>query len=126
MIGNKYLEEFYTFYDRDTAISQLLELLHVEDSAFIKSISEQHPNIDDCTQEELEFLTVISALLDYFMQLKNLNIPTWIRDPRLIFESPFYYSKRGSDFEKLKIMITSPGPFRRRNVYFDLNSLSRR
>lgn len=125
MIGNKILEEFYEYPDRDTAISQLLELLHVNDRSFLKSISECQPDLDSCNEKELEFLTVISALIDYFFRLKNLELPSWIRDLRLVFDEPFYYSKRGSDIDKLKILISAPGPFRVRNVYFDLNSISR-
>lgn len=90
------------------------------------SIYEEEPIIEQCTKDELEFLTIIASLIDYSLQIKNKSIPTWTRNSKLSFKFPYYYSKRISELEKLKILITAPGPFRRRNVYFDLNSITRR
>jgi hypothetical protein len=40
-------------------------------------------------------------------------------------KKPYYHSKRITDFEKIRLMYISPAPFRQRNVYFDLESISR-
>ena len=52
-------------------------------------------------------------------------MPKWIRDKRLQLDKPYYHSKRINDFEKLKLQIENPAPFKRRNVYFDMDSITR-
>ena len=125
MNGNNYLEEFFNYQDEDTSINQLLESLKYKDSNFISSIKREYVNLDLCTHDEIEYLTKISALIDYYFQIHGLEIPNWIRDERLEFDRPYYHLKRINDFEKLKLQIESPSPFRRRNTYFELDSISR-
>lgn len=43
MIGNKRLEELYEYHDRDVAISQMLELIKVEDSNFLSKPHKKTP-----------------------------------------------------------------------------------
>ena len=81
--------------------------------------------LDLCTDVEIRYLTKISSLIDYCFQIHELEIPEWIRDKRLQFERPYYHIKRINDFEKLKLQIESPSPFRRRNTYFDLDAIVR-
>ena len=125
MIGNNFLEEFFNYQDEDTSINQLLESLKYKDSNFISSIKREYVNLDLCTHDEIEYLTKISALIDYYFQIYELGFPNWIRDERLQFDRPYYHLKRINDFEKLKLQIESPSPFRRRNTYFELDSISR-
>ena len=54
-----------------------------------------------------------------------MEVPDWLRDERLQFDRPYYHAKRISDFDKVKLQYTSTGPFRARNVYFDLDSIGR-
>ena len=54
-----------------------------------------------------------------------IAVPEWLRSNILRFEVPYYHSKRISDFEKFKLQMTNPGPFRARNVYFDLTGIGR-
>ncbi|MFW6022374.1 MAG: hypothetical protein ACOCQW_02520 [Halanaerobiaceae bacterium] len=124
MIGNKYLKGLYEQQDEDTTINQLLEILKSKDMKFINSLDEPL-DIDKLNDEEITFLTKISALIDYYLQLHKLEVPAWLRDERLRFEKPYYHSKRLTDFEKLKLQYVNPSPFRARNVYFDLNGIKR-
>lgn len=125
MIGNKYLEELFNYPDRDASINQLLEFLKYKDSNFISSLKNGSVNLDLCTQEEIKYLTIISALIDYYFQIHEFEIPNWIRDERLEFHRPYYHTKRISDFDKFKLQVESPSPFKRRNTYFDLDSIVR-
>lgn len=124
MIGNKYLKDLFEYQDEDTSINQLLELLKSKDMKFINSL--YNPvNLDVCNDEEIKYLTKVSALIDYCLQLLDMEVPQWLRDERLIFEKPYYHSKRISDFEKVKLQYTNPSPFKARNVYFDLSGIER-
>jgi hypothetical protein len=124
MIGNKYLQALFNYPDEDTSLNQLLELLKYKDMKFINSLNEPI-DIDLCTDEEIKYLTKVSALIDYCLQIHDIEVPDWIRDQKLNFDKPYYHSKRISDFEKFKLQYTSPSPFRIRNVYFDLEGIKR-
>lgn len=124
MIGNDYLNKLFAYPDEDTAINQLLEFLASCDEEFLASLYE-NVDLNECSPEELTYLTKVSALIDYMLQLNELEIPDWIRDERLVFDKPYYHSKRITDFEKVRMIYTSPGPFRARNVFFDLNGIRR-
>ncbi len=82
-------------------------------------------NLLEIFTEEIKYLTKVSALIDYYLQLHNIEVPDWLRDNRLSFEKPYYHSKRISDFEKLKLLYNNPSPFKARNVYFDLQGIKR-
>lgn len=125
MIGNKYIDELFNYPDEDTGINELLELLKYKDPNFIYSLKMEHINLDLCTDDEIRYLTKVSSLIDYYFQIHELEIPKWIRDERLQFDRPYYHLKRINDFEKLKLQIESPSPFRRRNTYFDLDAIVR-
>ncbi len=125
MIGNKYIEKLFNCQDEDTSINELLELLKYKDPNFIYSLKNEDINLDLCTYDEIRYLTKISGLIDYYFQIYELEIPKWVRNERLQFDRPYYHQKRISDFEKFKLLIESPSPFRSRNTYFDLDSISR-
>ena len=125
MIGNKYIDELFNYPDEDTGINELLELLKYKDPNFIYSLKMDDINLDLCTDDEIRYLTKVSSLIDYYLQIHELEIPKWIRDKRLQFDRPYYHLKRINDFEKLKLQIESPSPFRRRNTYFDLDAIVR-
>ena len=125
MIGNKYIEKLFNYPDEDTGINELLELLKYKDPNFIYSLKMEDINLDLCTDDEIRYLTKVSSLIDYYLQIHELEIPKWIRDKRLQFDRPYYHLKRINDFEKLKLQIESPSPFRRRNTYFDLDAIVR-
>lgn len=125
MIGNRYLVDFYEYEDKDTGINQLLELLKYKDENFIKSLKENPVNLDKCTEGETNYLTIVSAIIDYYLQIHAIEVPGWLRDNRLAFKYPYYHSKRLTDFEKFKLLYSSTGPFARRNVYFDLKGVER-
>lgn len=124
MIGNKYLQELCDYPDEDTSLNQLLELLTYKDMKFIHSLKEP-VNIDLCNDKEIEYLTKVSALIDYYLQIHGIEVPDWIRDEKLKFDKPYYHSARISDFEKLRLQYTNPSPFRARNVYYDLRGIQR-
>lgn len=124
MIGNKYLQVLFNYPDEDTSLNQLLELLKYKDMEFIDTLKEP-TEIDLCTDKEIEYLTKVSALIDYYLQVHDIQVPDWIRDKKLMFDKPYYYPKRISDFEKFKLQYTNPSPFRVRNVYFDLEGIDR-
>lgn len=125
MIGNKYLQVLYDYPDRDTSINQLLEILKFKDKDFINSLKTDIPDINLTNQDEMHYLVIISALIDYYMQLQNLEVPSWLRRKELSFEKPYYYSNRITDFDKVRLLFTSPSPFRLRNVYFELEGIKR-
>jgi len=125
MIGNSYLKELYEYEDLDMSLNQLLEYIKFKDKGFVESIFECPVNLDNCGPKEIFFLTLSAAIIDYFFQINEIDIPEWIRDERLVFEKPYYYSKRLTDFEKIKLQFSNPAPFRRRNVYFELEGLQR-
>lgn len=125
MIGNKYLRDLSNYPDEDTSFNQLLELLKSKDSKFIDSLKSEPVDIDLCDDLEIKYLTKASALIDYYLQLHNLEIPSWLRNKKLRFKKPYYHSKRISDFDKFRLQYTNPSPFRARNVYFDLESIKR-
>ena len=124
MIGNKYLQTLFNYPDEDTSLNQLLEMLKYKDMKFIDSLINP-VEIDLCSEEEIIYLTKISALIDYYLQMHNIKVPNWIRNEKLQFDKPYYHSKRISDFEKLKLQYSNPSPFRIRNVYFDLDGIER-
>ncbi|KUO48950.1 MAG: hypothetical protein APF76_09920 [Desulfitibacter sp. BRH_c19] len=124
MIGNKYLQAFYEYPDEDTSLNQLLEFLKSKDKKFLDSLYEP-VDINACNDNEIIFLTKISALIDYHLQLHGFEVPNWLRDEKLRFEKPYYHSKRISDFDKVKLLYTNPAPFRARNVYFELEGIKR-
>lgn len=124
MIGNKYLQPLFNYPDEDTSLNQLLELLKYKDMKFINSLKESI-DIDLCTDKEKRYLTKVSALIDYYLQIHDIEVPDWIRDEKLRFERPYYHSKRISDFEKFRLQYTNPSPFKARNVYFDLDGIMR-
>lgn len=124
MIGNKYLLALFNYLDEDTSLNQLLELLKYKDMQFIDSLNESI-DIDLCTDKEIKYLTKVSALIDYYLQIHDIEVPDWIRDEKLKFDKPYYHSKRISDFEKFKLQYTNPSPFRARNVYFKLEGIER-
>ncbi len=125
MIGNKFLEDLFNYPDEDTSLNQLLDLLKYKDKSFIESLTKEPADLNLCTNEELEYLTKTSALIDYYLQIHGLEVPDWLRDKRLLFVRPYYHSKRLSDFDKFKLQYTNPAPFRARNVYFDLDAIDR-
>ena len=124
MIGNKYLMELFQYSDEDTGINQLLELLKFKDIEFINSLYKPI-DIESCNDEEIRYLTKVSALIDYYLQLHDMEVPNWLRDERLSFERPYFHPKRLTDFDKVKLQYTNPAPFRARNVYFDLHGIER-
>jgi hypothetical protein len=124
MIGNRYLSKLFAYPDEDTGINQLLELLKSRDREFIDSL-DRPVDLDLCTRKEVEWLTKVAALIDYYLQLHGMDVPDWLRDERLVFEKPYYHPKRIGDFEKMKLQYTNPGPFRARNAYFDLEGIGR-
>ncbi|NLJ59877.1 MAG: hypothetical protein GX338_02890 [Firmicutes bacterium] len=125
MIGNSYLQGLFEYTDEDTSLNQLLELLAYKDAKFIDSLWNEPVDPDSCTEEEIVYLTKVSALIDYYLQVHGMEVPDWLRDERLCFEKPYYHSKRLSDFEKVRLIYTNPAPFRARNVYFDLEGIKR-
>ena len=125
MIGNKYLQGLFNYPDEDTGLNELLELLKYKDKRFIESLTKEPVNLNLCTSKELEYLTKASALIDYYLQMHGLEVADWLRDKRLLFDRPYYHSKRLSDFDKFKLQYTNPAPFRARNVYFDLDAIGR-
>jgi len=124
MIGNKYLQQLHDYPDTDTSLNQLLELLKHKNKDFIDSLLIP-VDLSRCSKDELNFLTKVSDLIDYNLQIHKIPVPDWLRSDILRFEVPYYHSKRISDFDKLKLQMTNPGPFRARNVYFDLAGIGR-
>lgn len=125
MIGNKYLQDLFECPDEDTSFNQLLELLKSKDMKFIDSLKHEPVDISLCENEEIEYLTKAAALIDYYLQLHSIEVPSWLRDKKLSFKKPYYHSRRISDFDKIKLLYTSPAPFSARNVYFDLVGIER-
>ncbi|MCD5407155.1 MAG: hypothetical protein LRZ99_05645 [Desulfotomaculum sp.] len=125
MIGNKYLQVLFKCPDEDTSLNQLLELLKSKDMKFIDSLTHKPVNTNFCKDVEIEYLTKASALIDYHLQLHFIEVPSWLRDDKLSFKKPYYHSRRISDFDKVKLLYTSPAPFSARNVYFDLDGIKR-
>lgn len=124
MIGNKYLQILFEHTDEDTSLNQLLELIKSKDKEFIDSLYEAI-NLDICNDKEIKYLTIISALIDYYLQIYGFEVPDWLRDEKLSFSKPYYHSRRISDFDKIKLQYTNPAPFRARNVYFYLDGIKR-
>jgi hypothetical protein len=125
MIGNKYLRDLFNYPDEDTSLNQLLELLKSKDAKFIDSLKREPVDIGLCDDSEVEYLTKVSALIDYYLQLYNMEVPDWLRSDKLTFKKPYYHSRRISDFDKVRLLYTNPAPFRARNVYFDLEGIKR-
>lgn len=125
MIGNKYLQELYNYPDEDTGLNQLLEFLKNRDNKFINSLQKEIVDLNNCSNEEINYLIKASALIDYYLQLHCIEVPEWLRDKKLKFDKPYYYSKRINDFDKIRLIYTSPAPFRTRNIYFDLRGIQR-
>ena|SRR5690554_8069201 len=124
MIGNKYLKGLFASGDENTGINQLLELLKSRDESFIDSLYEP-VDLEECNDKELRYLTIISALIDYYMQIYGIKVPGWLRDERLRFDKPYYHTRRISDFDKFKLLYTNPSPLKVRNVYFDMDGIQR-
>ncbi len=74
MIGNKYLRELYKFHDQDAALNQLLELLKYRDAEFIDSLYKP-VDLALCSDREIKYLTKVSALIDYYLQVHGLEVP---------------------------------------------------
>ncbi|NNA37685.1 hypothetical protein HBO97_24605, partial [Pseudomonas lundensis] len=88
MIGNKYLKELYEYPDEDTSLNQLLELLISKNIEFINSLHDPI-DLELCRGKEIKYLTKISALIDYYLQIHDMKVPDWIRDERLRFDKPY-------------------------------------
>lgn len=125
MIGNKILNELYSYHDRDTALNQLLEMLKFSDSRFINSLSNEVPDLSKLNDDEFHFVVIVSALVDYCYTEKGIKVPGWINSKKLRFSEPFFYQKRITELEKSELLLTSPNSFKQKNVYFDLHSLKR-
>ncbi len=67
----------------------------------------------------------VSAIVDYSFQMNGMDVPENLREGRLLPTKPYYRSERINDFDKVKLMHSSPAPFHARNVYLDLNELMR-
>lgn len=63
MIKNEYLKDLYMYGDRDIALNQLMKYFHMKDKGFIYSISTEYPCLEECTKDEIKFLTSASALI---------------------------------------------------------------
>lgn len=124
MIGHEGLEKFYHYPDQDTGFNQLLGLIKSRDAAFIQSL-DKAVKLEACSPEETNYLTKAASLIDYALQKEGLPVPHWLRDDRLVFSRPYYHSRRLTDFDRVRLLYTNPGPFRARNVYFDLEGLGR-
>ena len=124
MIGNKFLKNLYDYPDVDTSINQLLELLASNDRAFLESLT-MPLDIAALNEAERHYLTIIFAIIDHQLQLNQIDVPHWIRDEAFCFDQPYFHSNRLSDFEKVKIQYTVPGPFKARQVYIDPDGLTR-
>ncbi|NLW23102.1 MAG: hypothetical protein GXY88_07610 [Tissierellia bacterium] len=124
MISNKYLRDLYEYPDEDTSINQLLELLKSKDMDFINSLYDPL-DLEECDEKEIVYLTKVSALIDYYLQLHDMEVPHWLRDERLKFNKPYFHSKKISDFDKVRLQYTNPTPFKERNVFFDLRGIKR-
>ena len=125
MIGNSHLRELFECPREDAGLNQLLELLAFKDTAFIDGLVREPVDLDLCSDEEIRFLTKASALIDYYLQRHGIEVPGWLRDTRLCFDEPYYHPKRLSDFDRFRLTFKSPGPFKRRNVFFDLDGIGR-
>lgn len=79
MIGNEYLQAFYEYPDEDTSLNQLLEYLKSKDKKFLDSLYEPI-DINACNENEIIYLTKVSALIDYHLQLHGFEVPDWLRD----------------------------------------------
>jgi hypothetical protein len=73
--------------------------------------ADEPEDLDACDSEELFFLAISSAIMDYFFQVNEIDISKWIRDERLAFDTPYYYSKRLTDFEKVKLQFKKSSSF---------------
>ncbi|HMM70164.1 MAG: hypothetical protein RBR00_10790 [Gudongella oleilytica] len=124
MIGNKFLYDLYLINDLDTSLNQLMELLKSKDKNFIDSLNTPI-DLEVCDEDEIIYLTKASAIIDYYLQVLEIEVPEWLRSEKLEFQSPYFYSKRISDFEKIKLQYTCPAPFKARNVYFEMSGLVR-
>lgn len=125
MIGNDYLLELYHYDDLDSSFNQLAEYLNSNNEAFVTSLKIQPVDITSCNNEEIEFLTMASAIIDYYLQIKNIEVPSWIRHSQLKFKNPKWYTKRIDDIDKFKILYQSPAPFKTRNIFLDINGIYR-
>lgn len=125
MIGNKDLMELYSYKDRDTSINQLLELLKTPNMEFIENLHDFQLDINKLSEDEKVFLTIAATLIDYVLNKHNLTLPEWVNDSELKFTEKFFYSKRISREERLRLLNSAPESFRKRNVFFDLNSITR-
>lgn len=110
MIGNKYLKNLYNYPDLDTSLNQLLELLLSKDPAFLESLSVPL-DIAALDKSERHYLTIIFAIIDHQLQLLQIPVPNWIRDRAFCFDEPYFHSRHLSDFDKVKLQYTVPGPF---------------
>lgn len=93
MIKNEYLKDLYMYGDRDIALNQLMKYFHMKDKGFIYSISTEYPCLEECTKDEIKFLTSASALIGYYMQVNNLDMPSWIKDSKLSSNGSIYYNR---------------------------------
>lgn len=125
MIGNKYLLELYDYDDRDMSFNQLAEYLNLDNKAFIDSLKDEQVDINTCNSKEIKFLTMASAIIDYYLQIKNIEVPSWLRNEKLRFKKPVWYTKRIDDIDKFKLSYQSPAPFKNRNIFLDINGLYR-
>lgn len=125
MIGNEHLAELYHYDDLDSSFNQLADYLNSKNEEFIISLNIQPVNIDECSADEIDFLTMASAIIDYYLQINNIEVPSWVRDEQLIFKNPKWYTKRTDDIDKFKLFYQSPAPFKTRNIFLDISGLYR-
>lgn len=125
MIGDNFFRTLYEFEDENFAINELLNKLTDLSEDFISYIKNVKINKSDLTENEKNFLTKLTCLIEYFFIENNLAIPSWVQDDLYKLDDPFVFGARKKDIWYLKTILNAPTVFKSRNVYFDLSSLVR-
>lgn len=93
MINNNTLRELYEYKDRGVAIRVLKDRLYGEKEEFLKEISCNSPELKNCTEDEIKFLTDISGHIAFLSNDDNTSIPDWVFEKELEVKNSVYYNK---------------------------------
>lgn len=128
MITNEYIDKLYKAsinIEENFALNTLLNDLNKISEKFALYIQNSVVLIEELNEDEIVFVTKISALIGYFFELNYVSIPEWVFDKRLVLKHPKLYGERTRDKWYFNTIFNSPKIFKDKGVYFDLYALKR-
>lgn len=126
MITNSKLDYLYRNFTLDLAMCELLDAIKHGREDWLKSLNKEMINIDELTDIEFEFITIMVATIEFQCIVYKHKVPKWVQDKRYTLKDPYFFDKGMSDIQRLKLFLfESPIPFSNRNIFVHRSGLER-